>query len=45
VVITLGEPIPVGAGPTAATAAALQLGQALDASSAWAARLLVAPRR
>jgi lysophospholipid acyltransferase (LPLAT)-like uncharacterized protein len=45
VVITLGEPIPVQAGTAAATTAAHQLGQALDASSAWAARLLVAPRR
>ncbi len=45
VVITLGEPIPVEPGTAAATAAAHQLGQALDASSAWAARLLVAPRR
>lgn len=45
VVITLGEPIPVEPGTAAATAAAHQLGQALDASSAWAARLLVAPHR
>ncbi len=45
VVITLGEPIPVESGTAAATAASHQLGQALDASSAWAARLLVAPHR
>jgi len=44
VVITLGKPIPVQPGAAAAAAAAGQLGQALDDSSAWAARLLVAPR-
>lgn len=44
VVITLGEPIVVRPGTAAATAAVHQLGQALDASSAWASRLLL-PRR
>jgi len=43
VVITLGQPIAVRAGAGAAGQAAEQLSQALDHSSAWAARLLVAP--
>jgi lysophospholipid acyltransferase (LPLAT)-like uncharacterized protein len=43
VVITLGQPIPVPADGWAASQAADQLSQALDHSSAWAARLLVTP--